>query len=46
MGYDNYWTRLQRRSVSRRTMLRGTAIAGAGLAGAALCYQKTPSAAI
>ena len=36
MSEENYWTRLQRRSVSRRTMLRGAAIGGAGLAGAAL----------
>ena len=36
MDEGNYWTRLQRRSLSRRTMLRGTAVAGAGLAGAAL----------
>ena len=36
MAEDNYWMRLQRRSLSRRTMLRGAAVGGAGLAGAAL----------
>ena len=36
MSENNYWTRLQRRSLSRRTMLRGAALGGAGLAGAAL----------